>query len=75
MSPFSWLPRDVRVLRVERVVAESLDGVHVAHLGQILVVPHGDLLDLVAGAEAVEKVRKERGLALDGGKVSHRRGP
>ena len=62
----------VRVLRVERVVAESLDGVHVAHLGQILVVPHGDLLDLVAGAEAVEEV-KERGLALDGGKVSHRR--
>ena len=62
----------VRVLRVERVVSESLDGVHVAHLGQILVVPHGDLLDLVAGAEAVEEV-KERGLALDGGKVSHRR--
>lgn len=62
----------VRVLRVERVVAESLDGVHVAHLGQILVVPHGDLLDLVAGAEAVEEV-KERGLTLDGGKVSHRR--
>ena len=62
----------VRVLRVERVIAESLDGVHVAHLGQILVVPHGDLLDLVAGAEAVEEV-KERGLALDGGKVSHRR--
>ena len=62
----------MRVLRVERVIAESLDGVHVAHLGQILVVPHGDLLDLVAGAEAVEEV-KERGLALDGGKVSHRR--
>ena len=62
----------VRVLRVERVVAESLDGVHVAHLGQILVVPHGDLLDLVAGAEAVKEV-KERGLTLDGGKVSHRR--
>ncbi len=50
----------VRVLRVERVVTESLDGVHVAHLLQILVVPHGDLLDLVGGTEAVEEV-KERG--------------
>ncbi len=62
----------VRVLGVERVVAERLDGVHVAHVLEVLVIPHGDLLDLVRGAEAVEEV-KERGLTLDGGKVSHRR--
>ena len=60
----------VRVLRVERVVTESLDGVHVAHLGQILVVPHGDLLDLVAGAEAVEEV-DEGDLALQRGQMRH----
>ncbi len=62
----------VRVLGVERVVAELLDGVHVEHVLEVLEVPHGDLLDLVAGAEAVEEVQ-ERHLALDGGEVSDRR--
>ncbi len=60
----------VRMLRVEGVIAERLDGVHVAHLGQIVEVPHGDLLDLMRGAEAVEEVQ-ERHAALDGGKVRH----
>ena len=58
------------VLGVERVIAEGLDSVHVDHLGEIVVVPDGDLLDLVGGAEAVEEVQ-ERNLALDGGEVRH----
>ena len=60
----------VRMLGVERVIAEGLDGVHVAHLGEVGVIPHGDLLDLMRGAEAVEEVQ-ERNLALDGGEVRH----
>ena len=62
----------VRVLRVQGVVTERLDGIHVAHVLEVLVVPNGDLLDLVRGAEAVEEV-EERDLALDGGEVGHRR--
>ena len=58
----------VRVLGVEGVVAEGLDGVHVEHVGEVGEVPGGDLLDLVGGAEAVEEVQ-ERHLALDGREV------
>ncbi len=58
----------VRVLRVEGVVAERLDGVHVAQLSEVVVVPNGDLLNLVGGAEAVKEV-DERHAALDGGEV------
>ncbi len=58
------------VLGVERVLAEGAHRVHVAHLGQVVVVPHGDLLHLVGGAEAVEEV-DERHAALDGGEVRH----
>ncbi|VWM24354.1 Uncharacterised protein [Collinsella intestinalis] len=56
------------MLGVERVVAERLDGVHVAHVLEVLVIPHGDLLDLVRGAEAVEEV-DERRLAGERGEV------
>ena len=48
------------MLGVERVVAERLDRVEVAHRGEVVVVPHGDLLDLVRGAEAVEEVEERR---------------
>ena len=61
-----------RMLGVERMLAERLHGVHVAELRKVVVVPHGDLLDLVRGAEAVEEV-EERHAALDGGKVRHGR--
>ena len=44
------------VLGVEGVLAERLDSVHVAHVGEILIIPHSDLLDLVGGAETVEEV-------------------
>ena len=70
----------VRVLRVESVIAERLDGVHVEHLLEVVEVPDRDLLDLVRGAEAVEEVQErhlaldeERHLALDGCEVGHRR--
>ena len=59
------------MLGVQSALAEGLNGVHVHHLGQILVVPDGDLLDLVGGAEAVEEV-DEGDAALDGGQVGHR---
>ena len=57
-----------RALRVQGVLAEGAHGIHVAHLGQILVVPHLDLLDLMGGAEAVEEMQ-ERHPALDGGQM------
>ena len=60
----------VRMLGVERVLTEGFDGLHVAHIGKILIVPNGDLLDLVGGAEAVEEV-DERDSAGNCGKVSH----
>ena len=44
------------MLGIEGVLTEGLDGVHVAHLGEVLIIPDRDLLDLVAGAEAVEEV-------------------
>ena len=62
----------VRVLGVQGVVTEGLDGVHVEHILEVVEVPHGDLLDLVGGAEAVEEVQ-ERHATLDGGQVGHRR--
>ena len=61
----------VRMLRVQRVIAELLDSLHVAHVLEVLVVPHGDFLDLVAGAETIEEV-EERNLALKSGEVRHR---
>ena len=47
---------DGGVLGVERAVTELLQLVPVEHLAQVLVIQHVDLLDLVAGAEAVKEV-------------------
>ena len=55
---------------VESSLAEGLNGVHVAHVLEVLVVPNGYLLDLVRGAEAVKEV-EEGNAALDGCKVSN----
>ena len=55
---------------VERSLAESPDGVHVAHILEILVIPNGDLLNLVRGTEAVKEV-EEGNSALNGGEVSY----
>ena len=60
------------MLGIQGVLTELLHGVHVAHILQILVIPHGDLLDLVAGAEAVEEV-DEGNLALQSGQMGHGR--
>ena len=60
-------------LGVQRVLAEGVHGVHgvhVAHFLQVVVIPHGDLLNLVGGAEAVEEVH-EGNPALDGGQMGH----
>ena len=56
-------------LGVQGVLAERLNGIHVAHFLQILVIPDSDLLDLVGGTEAVEEV-DEGNAAFDGGQVS-----
>ena len=60
----------VGMLGVQGVAAELGHGVHVAHVLEILIIPHGDLLDLVGGAEAVEEVDKGN-LALQRGQMRH----
>ena len=57
-------------LGVQGVLAERVNSVHIAHFLQILVIPHGDLLDLVRGTEAVEEV-DEGNAALNGGQMGH----
>ncbi|MPM42371.1 hypothetical protein SDC9_89036 [bioreactor metagenome] len=59
------------MLGVERPLAESRHRVHIAHLGQVVVVPDFDLLNLMGGAEPVEEVQKGYA-APDGGQVGHR---
>ena len=56
------------MLGVERALAEGIHGVHIQHFGEIRVIPHLDLLDLVGRAEAVEEV-DERDAALDGSQM------
>ncbi len=58
------------MLGAEGAVAESLNGVHIDHFLQIVVIPDLDLLDLVGGAETVEEV-EERDAALNGGQMRH----
>ena len=53
------------------MAAELGHGVHVAHILQVVIVPDGDLLDLVGGTEAVEEV-DEGDFAAEGGQVGHR---
>ena len=59
------------VLGVQSALAEVLHSLHIHHLSQVLIVPEGDLLDLVGGTEAVEEV-DEGNAALDGGQMGHR---
>ena len=59
-----------RMLRVERVLTELFDRLHVAHFLEVGEVPDSDLLDLVGGTEAVKEVQ-ERDLAFDRGQMRH----
>ena len=52
------------------MLAEGSDCVHVDHFLQVVVVPNGDLLDLMGGTETVEEV-DEGDTALDGGQVGN----
>ncbi len=58
-------------LGVQGALAERIDRVHVAHLGEVVIIPDLDLLDFVGGTEAVKEV-DERHAALDGGEVRNR---
>ena len=60
----------VGMLGVERMLAELGHGIHIAHVLQVLVIPDSDLLDLMAGTEAVEEV-DEGNLALQRGQMRH----
>ena len=57
------------MLGVESVLSECLNGVHVAHLLEIFIIPKLYFLNLMRGSEAVEEV-DERNSALDSRKVS-----
>ena len=60
----------LRMLRVQTALTEGIDRIHVHHISQIIIIPDGDLLDLVRGTEAVKEVQ-ERNTALDGGQMRH----
>ena len=59
------------ILGVQRILAELLHGLHVAHFLQVGVIPLLDLLILVRSTEAVEEVQ-EGNMALDGAQMGHR---
>ncbi len=61
------------VLGVQRMRAERLTA-SMSHIRQVVVVPDGDLLDLVGGAEAVEEV-DERHAALEVARCATATGP
>ena len=62
---------DGRMLGVEGVILVVFHHVPVDELRQVVVVQHVDLLQLVAGTEAVEEVH-EGDRALDGAQMRHR---
>ena len=59
------------VLRVQRVAAERPQCVHIHQRTQLLIVQRLDLLDLVAGTEAVKEMQ-EGHPAVDGTQMRHR---
>ena len=52
----------VRVLRIESMLSEFLNGLHVAHVLEICIIPDCDLLNLVAGSESIKEI-DERNLS------------
>ena len=61
----------VGMFGVQGVGAEFLDGLHVTHVLEVLVIPDGNLLNLVRGPESVEEV-DEGNLSAEGGEMGHR---
>ena len=59
------------MLRVQGVAAESTQGVHIHQRAQLLIIQRLDLLNFVAGAEAVKEVQ-ERHPTVDGAQMCHR---
>ncbi len=57
-------------LGVQCVLTERIHRAHVAHFLQVFVIPHGNLLHLVRGTEAVEEVHKGNA-ALNRGQMGH----
>ena len=55
----------VRMIRVERVLTETLYCIPVNHAPQFIVIPHADFLLFMAGTESVEEMHY-RHLACDG---------
>ena len=60
------------ILRIQGVGAEGGQRVAIHQLGVLVVAQHVDLLDLVAGTEAIEEVQ-ERDTRLDGTQMRHSR--
>ena len=44
------------MLSAQRVILESLNGVPIQQLAQIIIVPNLNLLDLMRGSEAIEEM-------------------
>jgi len=59
-----------RMLRIQRVFAETIHRIPIHHVFQIVVIPHFDLLDLVRGTETIKEV-DEGHAAFQRGQVRH----
>ena len=59
------------MVRVQGILSERVDGIHVNHILQIFVIPCLDLLDLVRCTETIEEV-DERNFTFDCCKMSNR---
>ena len=77
VARFAALEKDVRIyggaagcrmLRIQRVLAECLEGIHIHQRAQIFIVQRFNLLNFVRRAEAVEEVQ-ERHALVNGGQM------
>ena len=60
------------MVRIQALISpNALNGIHISHFLQILVIPCLDLLDLVGSTETVEEV-DERNTSLDCRKMCNR---
>ena len=80
IAGLSYLEEDIRVLSgaslagvvgIQRSLTELVDGVHIRHLLQILIIPGLNFLNFMGGTESIEEV-DERNLALDRCQMSNR---